>query len=101
MSLIAMIGFAIGALAAAAWIVAVDRLSIPVRAATTEVPAKQPRATLSPDMKISIAPPQQPAQQGDQPNKPAAIEKPMIARLQETDVLRALTGILALPGVSD
>jgi uncharacterized protein involved in exopolysaccharide biosynthesis len=35
MSLIAMIGFAIGALAAAAWIVAVDRLSIPVRMASS------------------------------------------------------------------
>jgi uncharacterized protein involved in exopolysaccharide biosynthesis/Mrp family chromosome partitioning ATPase len=102
MSLIAMIGFAIGALAAAAWIVAVDRLSIPVRVATTETPLKQPRATLSPDMKITIAPPKQPAPQGDQP-KPAmaTAEKPLIARLQETDVLRTLTGILAVPGVSD
>lgn len=66
MSLIAMIGFAIGALAAAAWVVAVDRLSIPVtatttEASTTEAPQKQPRATLSPDMKISIQPPKQPA----------------------------------------
>src|ERR1700704_3990815 len=65
MSLIAMIGFAIGALAAAAWIVAVDRLSIPVpatmtEATKTEAPQKQPRATLSPDMKISIEPPRQP-----------------------------------------
>src|ERR1700743_148986 len=74
MSLIAMIGFAIGALAAAAWVVAVDRLSIPVpagtaRAATptatttaakTEAPQKPPRATLSPEMKISIEPPRQP-----------------------------------------
>jgi uncharacterized protein involved in exopolysaccharide biosynthesis/Mrp family chromosome partitioning ATPase len=104
MSLIAMIGFAIGALAAAAWIVAVDRLSIPVRAATTEAPSKQqPRATLSPDMKISIAPPKPPAPQDDQPKKTAVarIEKPLIARLQETDILRTLTGILAVPGVSD
>ena len=29
------------------------------------------------------------------------IEKPLIARLQETDVLRTLTGILAGPAVSD
>ena len=36
MSLIAMIGFAIGALAAAAWVVAVDRLSIPVPATTAK-----------------------------------------------------------------
>jgi uncharacterized protein involved in exopolysaccharide biosynthesis/Mrp family chromosome partitioning ATPase len=108
MSLIAMIGFAIGALAAAAWVVAVDRLSIPVTAATavatrTEAPQKQPRATLSPDMKISIEPPKPPAQESDPSPKLAAasLEKPLIARLQETDVLRTLTGILAVPGVSD
>jgi uncharacterized protein involved in exopolysaccharide biosynthesis/Mrp family chromosome partitioning ATPase len=114
MSLIAMIGFAIGALAAAAWTVAVDRLSIPVTATTakatktettkTETPQKAPRATLSPDMKISIEPPRQPvAPPGKQPQAPviAGIEKPLIARLQETDVLRTLTGILAVPGVSD
>ncbi len=108
MSLIAMIGFALGALAAAAWVVAVDRLSIPVTATTTtatktEAPQKQPRATLSPDMKISIQPPRQPTPPGEQPQAPVAapIEKPLIARLQEADVLRTLTGILAVPGVSD
>jgi uncharacterized protein involved in exopolysaccharide biosynthesis/Mrp family chromosome partitioning ATPase len=109
MSLIAMIGFAIGGLAAAAWIVAVDRLSIPVPAttkadaATTEAPQQQPRVTLSPDMKITIAPPRQPTPQGNPAQKPpaATLEKPLIARLQETDVLRTLTGILAVPGVSD
>jgi Mrp family chromosome partitioning ATPase len=109
MSLIAMIGFALGGLAAAAWVVAVDRLSIPVapttaKVSTTAVPQKPPRATLSPDMKISIQPPQQPpAPPGKQPQAPAVapVEKPLIARLQETDVLRTLTGILAVPGVSD
>jgi uncharacterized protein involved in exopolysaccharide biosynthesis/Mrp family chromosome partitioning ATPase len=108
MSLIAMIGFAIGALAAAAWAVAVDRLPIPVtaataKAATTAAPQKPPRATLSPDMKISIEPPRQPVAPGEQPQAPAVtpVEKPLIARLQETDVLRTLTGILAVPGVSD
>jgi uncharacterized protein involved in exopolysaccharide biosynthesis/Mrp family chromosome partitioning ATPase len=108
MSLIAMIGFAIGALAAAAWVVAVDRLWIPVAATpkvtATEAPQQPPRATLSPDMKISIKPPPQPPAEPDkQPQAPAVapIEKPLIARLQETDVLRTLTGILAVPGVSD
>jgi len=109
MSLIAMIGFAIGALAAAAWVVAVDRLSIPVPAttkadaATTEAPQKQPRATLSPDLKITIEPPRQTTPQSNPVQKPpvALLEKPLIARLQETDVLRTLTGILAVPGVSD
>jgi uncharacterized protein involved in exopolysaccharide biosynthesis/Mrp family chromosome partitioning ATPase len=109
MSLIAMIGFALGGLAAAAWVVAVDRLSIPVtapaaKATKTAAPQKPPRATLSPDMKISIEPPPQPpAQPGKQPPAPvvAPVDKPLIARLQETDVLRTLTGILAVPGVSD
>jgi uncharacterized protein involved in exopolysaccharide biosynthesis/Mrp family chromosome partitioning ATPase len=120
MSLIAMIGFAVGALAAAAWAVAVDRLSIPVTATTTkiaktetakteatatEAPQKAPRATLSPDMKISIEPPPQPAAPSGKPPPQAPdvapIEKPLITRLQETDVLRTLTGILAVPDVSD
>jgi uncharacterized protein involved in exopolysaccharide biosynthesis/Mrp family chromosome partitioning ATPase len=108
MSLIAMIGFAVGALAAAAWVVAVDHLPIPVTApmaktAKTEAPQKPPRATLSPDMKISIKPPPQPVPPGEQPQAPVVtpVEKPLIARLQETDVLRTLTGILAVPGVSD
>jgi Mrp family chromosome partitioning ATPase len=109
MSLIAMIGFAIGALAASAWVVAVDRLPIPVPATTTTTtktaaPQKQPRATLSRDMKISIQPPKQPAAPPDKPpTEPiiAPAEKPLIARLQESDVLRTLTGILAVPGVSD
>ncbi len=110
MSLIAMIGFAIGGLAAAAWIVAVDRLSIPgtataakTTATATEAPQQQPRATLSTDMKISIGPAKQPAPPDKQPQAPAVapLEKPLIARLQESDVLRTLTGILAVPGVSD
>jgi uncharacterized protein involved in exopolysaccharide biosynthesis/Mrp family chromosome partitioning ATPase len=100
MSLIAMIGFAIGALAAAAWIVAVDRLSLPGGAPQQR---PQPRARVAPDMKISIQPPRQPVAQGNAPQKPAvaALEKPLIARLQETDVLRTLTGILAVSGMSD
>src|ERR1700712_4753036 len=103
MSLIAMIGLAIGGLAAAAWIVAVDRLSVPGAAAAIQAPQKQPRATLSPDMKISIEPPKPPAQPGNPPPEPVAVSapKPLIARLQETDVIRTLTGILAVPGVSD
>jgi Mrp family chromosome partitioning ATPase len=108
MSLIAMIGLAIGALAASAWVVAVDRLPVPAPAKTpmapkTAAPQKQPRATLSPEMKISIQPPPQPTPPDKQPPEPVAapIEKPLIARLQESDVLRTLTGILAVPGVSD
>jgi uncharacterized protein involved in exopolysaccharide biosynthesis/Mrp family chromosome partitioning ATPase len=103
MSLIAMIGFAIGALAAAAWVVAADRLALPGAVNATEASAKPPRAMLSRDMKISIQPPRQPLPQGNPPQKPAVavLEKPLIAPLQETDVLRTLTGILAVGGVSD
>jgi uncharacterized protein involved in exopolysaccharide biosynthesis/Mrp family chromosome partitioning ATPase len=109
MSLIAMIGFAIGALAAAAWVVAVDRLPIPVPATTmadataSETPRKPPRATLSPDMKITIEPPTPPAQPDDPPRQPVAVlfEKPLIVRLQESDVLRTLTGILSAGGTAD
>jgi uncharacterized protein involved in exopolysaccharide biosynthesis/Mrp family chromosome partitioning ATPase len=103
MSLIAMIGFAIGALAATAWIVAVDRLSIPAVAGTTEPALKRPRAQLSPKLKITIEPPPQPVPQSDAPQQPALAppESPLITQLQETDVLRTLTGILAVRGVSD
>jgi len=103
MSLIAMIGFAIGGLAAAAWVVAVDRLSIPGAAETQpkqpalpETNAKTPPATKTP--------PAKPPLQSDQPGQKlevASLEKPLIIRLQEKDVLRTLTGILAVSGLSD
>jgi uncharacterized protein involved in exopolysaccharide biosynthesis/Mrp family chromosome partitioning ATPase len=92
MSLIAMIGFMFGALAAAAWAVMTDRLSPdavrpqPVRSET------KPSAPLS----------QQPS--GNQPGLPAAvalIEKPLIARLQESDVIRTLGAILQHGGITD
>jgi uncharacterized protein involved in exopolysaccharide biosynthesis/Mrp family chromosome partitioning ATPase len=92
MSLLAMLGFMLGALAASAWIVAADRLlpetdPQPVRApkqASAPSPSKPPPAT---------RPPAQPAV--------AAIEKPPIARLQESDVMRTLGGILAIGGMPD
>jgi uncharacterized protein involved in exopolysaccharide biosynthesis/Mrp family chromosome partitioning ATPase len=103
MSLIAMIGLAIGALAAAAWIVAVDRLAIPGAGAATAPPRNKPRATLSPDMKIAIEPPKPVVKTSDPAPAPAIIllEKPLIARLQESDVLRTLTGILGAGETAD
>jgi uncharacterized protein involved in exopolysaccharide biosynthesis/Mrp family chromosome partitioning ATPase len=96
MSLVAMIGFMLGALGAAGWVVAADRLSAPGAA------EPRPRATVSPDMKISIQPPGSPERQGIQPNAPAALtEKPPIARLQESDVMRTLSGILTTGGIPD
>jgi Mrp family chromosome partitioning ATPase len=54
-------------------------------------------------MKITIEPPKPVVQPDAPPPQPAMAPpaKPLITRLQETDVLRTLTGILAVPGVSD
>jgi polysaccharide biosynthesis transport protein len=92
--LLAMLGFMLGALAASGWIVAADRLSTP------DAAEPRPRASVSPDMKISIEPASPPV---PQPGKPhlAPIEKPLIARLQESDVVRTLSGILTLGGIPD
>ncbi|SHL16825.1 Uncharacterized protein involved in exopolysaccharide biosynthesis [Bradyrhizobium lablabi] len=90
MSLIAMIGFVLGALAAAAWVVAADRLPPdasdpqPVRSETGPSPSKTP-----------------PGNQPRQPAPVAAIEKPLIARLHESDVVRTLSGILKAGGMPD
>jgi uncharacterized protein involved in exopolysaccharide biosynthesis/Mrp family chromosome partitioning ATPase len=93
MSLIATLGFMLGTLAAAAWVVATDRLSAPVGA------EPRPRASVSPDMKISMQPPRPRTQYANPPGAGRTlVEKPLIARLQETDVIRTLSGILA-PGV--
>jgi len=98
MSLIAMIGFTLGALAAAAWIVTVDRLPVP------DTAEPRPRATVSPDMKITIQPARSSLQQGNQPlpkQTVASAEKPLIARLQESDLMRTLGGILTIGGIPD
>jgi uncharacterized protein involved in exopolysaccharide biosynthesis/Mrp family chromosome partitioning ATPase len=100
MALFAMIGFVLGGLAAAAWVVAVERLT----------PGANP---LRPD-RISVAPgsvtekrPQAaaaktpPATQARPQPAVALIEKPLIARLQEADVMRTLGGILATGGTID
>src|SRR5476651_1532425 len=88
MSLLAMIGFMFGALAAAGWVVAADRLSAP------DATEPRPRASVSPDMKISIQPAAPPVPQARQQHAAvASLEKPLIARLQESDVIRTLSGI--------
>jgi Mrp family chromosome partitioning ATPase len=90
MSVVAMVGFMLGALAAAAWAVMADRLP-PDTAA--------PRRAGS-ETKPVAAPPKQPP--GAQPQGAvAAIEKPLIARLQESDVMLTLGGILSRGTVPD
>ncbi|MBR1187955.1 hypothetical protein JQ609_26010 [Bradyrhizobium sp. AUGA SZCCT0169] len=98
MALFAMIGFMLGGLASAAWIIAVDQLApganpvrpnTPVRtsassAAQNRTPAaatRQPSATPQPAVSL--------------------IAKPSITRLQESDVVRTLGGILATGGTPD
>ena len=99
MKLLAMLGFMLGALAASGWIVAADRLSAP-DAAEPDAAQPRPRASVSPDMKISIEPASPPVPRPSQPHL-APIEKPMIARLQESDVVRTLSGILTIGGIPD
>jgi uncharacterized protein involved in exopolysaccharide biosynthesis/Mrp family chromosome partitioning ATPase len=91
-SLLAMIGFMLGALAASGWVVAADRLP-----ADTSEP--QPADS---ERKIAAPPPKQPsANPARQQPAVALIEKPLIARLQESDVMRTLGGILTIGGIPD
>lgn len=85
MSLFAMIGFIFGAFAAASWFVAVEHL---FNGATAPEPGRRERAP-APD----IAGPQPEA--AAPPPALALVEKPLIARLQEADVIRTLGAILA------
>jgi uncharacterized protein involved in exopolysaccharide biosynthesis/Mrp family chromosome partitioning ATPase len=91
-SLLAMIGFMLGALAASAWVVAADRLP----PGTSE-----PQPVVS-EKKAPASPPQQPSADPRRRQPAVAlIEKPLIARLQESDVMRTLSGILAIGGIPD
>lgn len=116
MSLFAMIGFIFGALAASGWFVAAefllagaaapvptparpqrapapDTARAPQVARTPEPAPPQPVAHALPEL---AAPPLQPAMA----EKPV-IEKPLIARLQEADVIHTLGAILATGGGVD
>ena len=92
MSVLAMIGFMLGALAASTWIVTADRLppdTSETRAVSPEKSAPVPPSKAPPESR----PRQQPAV--------GLIEKPLIARLQEFDVMRTLGGILKTGGIAD
>ena len=90
MSVLAMIGFILGALAASGWVVAADRL--PPDSGEPQ-PASAETTTPAPPLK----------QPDDGQPRPtiAAVEKPLIARLQEADVMRTLGGILKTGGIVD
>jgi uncharacterized protein involved in exopolysaccharide biosynthesis/Mrp family chromosome partitioning ATPase len=87
-SLLAMIGLFLGALGAAAWIVAADRLSSDPTEPRTGAPAP---------LEIQPSTPPSRALDGNPPQHATSlpIEKPRVVRLQETDVMRTLSGILA------
>ena len=89
MSLIAGIGLVLGALAAASWFTAVELLS-------SEMAPDQ--ATPTPIEPTSSA---QPSKPPESKSSPPAAEKPRIARLQESDVMRTLGGILTSGGAPD
>ena len=91
MSLLAMVGFMLGTLAAAAWAVAVDRLP-------PETAEPQPVKT---ETKPTAAPSKQPTRTPQPQGVVASLEKPPIALLQESDVMRTLGGILASGGITD
>jgi uncharacterized protein involved in exopolysaccharide biosynthesis/Mrp family chromosome partitioning ATPase len=96
MGLLAMIGFVLGGLAASGWFIALNQFMpgtnpvLPRETAPAETP-KEPPAPAAEE--------QPPATQA----QPAVslIEKPLIARLQETDVMRTIGGILATDSTAD
>ncbi|MGY4379975.1 Mrp family chromosome partitioning ATPase [Bradyrhizobium sp. i1.3.6] len=123
MSMFAMIGFIFGALAAASWFVAAELLSAGATAPAAPTPARRertpaPRAPRAPE--ISRTP--EAAQPQPAPRAPeiaqslpelaapslqpemdenTLIGKPLIARLQEADVIHTLGAILATGGGVD
>jgi polysaccharide biosynthesis transport protein len=92
MSLLAMIGLMFGGLAASAWSIAADRLT-----QGTAEPQSAPRTKAPPAPALKQPPTVEPRLQAPV----APVEKPLIARLQESDVIRTLSGILAIGGIPD
>jgi uncharacterized protein involved in exopolysaccharide biosynthesis len=86
MSILAILGFMLGALGASGWIVAVDRMPPDDTKPRRIEPEDKPPATATPEAALErVAPRPAPA---------AVFEKPVIARLQDSDVIRTLGGIL-------
>ena len=82
MSILAILGFMLGALGAAGWIIAVDRLP----------PDNSRPRPIEPEAEPQITPAAR--TQRPQPASAAIFERPVIARLQDSDVIRTLGGIL-------
>lgn len=92
MSLIAMLGFMFGGLAAAGLVVAADRLAPAVRRPEPNGSAAGPSANTAGPRPAGAAPRSAPVK---------LVEKPLIARLQESDVIRTLGGILSAGTIPD
>jgi uncharacterized protein involved in exopolysaccharide biosynthesis/Mrp family chromosome partitioning ATPase len=92
MSVLAMIGFVLGGLAATGWVVVAERL--PADPVEPQPLTAQTRAPIPPSRPL-------PETRARPPAPVALIEKPLIARLQESDVMRTLGGILAIGGTPD
>ncbi|WFU25978.1 exopolysaccharide transport family protein [Bradyrhizobium sp. CB1717] len=120
MSLFAMIGFIFGAIAASGWFAAAELLfagaPAPAPARRERTPAPQAPRAQEPPRPSEIAQPQQvsrapevaqaPPEVAAPPLQPSTverplIEKPLIARLQEADVIHTLGAILATGGGVD
>jgi uncharacterized protein involved in exopolysaccharide biosynthesis/Mrp family chromosome partitioning ATPase len=98
MSLLAMVGFMFGALAASAWTVMADRLSADAVRPQPVKPESKPSAPLA----KSDPPAKQPPADSIKPQAAVGlVDKPLIARLQETDLIRTLGGIMKSGGIPD
>lgn len=98
MSLLAMIGFVFGGLAASSWFIALNQLTPrtnPVQPRNSAPPeaSKEPTAPAAATQPPLTEPQPQPAV--------SLIEKPPIIRLQEADVMRTLGSILATGSTAD
>ena len=99
MSLLAMIGFVFGALAAAFWITAINQLTPGANPVQPKKPAAPPVAS---ENRTAASAAKPPAGTETQPQPVVSpVEKPLIARLQESDVMRTLGGILATSSTPD
>lgn len=89
MSVLAAIGLLLGGLAAASWLTAAELLSSEI----APDPASRPQ--------LESPPSEQPPKPAKSRPAPLAVEKPGIARLRESDVMRTLGGILASSDIPD
>jgi uncharacterized protein involved in exopolysaccharide biosynthesis/Mrp family chromosome partitioning ATPase len=93
MSILAILGFMLGALGASGWIIAVDRLPPDNTKPRPIEPEAEPEAAPS-----ARASPQRAAARRA---TTAVFENPVIARLQDSDVIRTLGGILQSSATAD